>query len=263
MEENNEKKQQPQDVASGADNIAEEPTDAAEQLDVATNMSFLEHIDELRKRLIIAVVGLLVSCAAVAYFISDLMNEVFLKPAFDAELQLQNLMPFGQPFLYFKVIFAAGIIVSIPFTLYQFWKFISPALYANERKWIANLTILTSVCFFVGVVFAYFVLIPSMLSFASNFGSELIENKIDVNSYFGFVSMMLVAAGAIFEMPIISFILTKLGLVNSKFLSKYRRHSVVIILILAAVITPTPDPISQAIFAFPVYLLFELSIFIS
>lgn len=102
-----------------------------------------------------------------------------------------------------------------------------------------------------------------MLDFAANFGSDIIENKIDVNAYFSFVSMMLVAAGAIFEMPIISFVLTKIGLINSKLLSKYRRHSVVVILILAAVITPTPDPISQAIFACPIYLLFELSIFIA
>ena len=102
-----------------------------------------------------------------------------------------------------------------------------------------------------------------MLSFAANFGSDLIENKIDVNSYFGFVSLILVAAGVIFELPILSFILTKLGLINSKFLSKYRRHSVVLILIVAAILTPTPDPISQLIFAVPIYFLYELSIFIS
>lgn len=99
------------------DNNTEEQNDVS---DVAPNMTFLEHIDELRKRIIFAVIGLIISCACIAYFISDLMNSVFLKPAFDVNLQLQNLAPFGQPFLYFKVIFAAGIIADIPFILYQF-----------------------------------------------------------------------------------------------------------------------------------------------
>ena len=102
-----------------------------------------------------------------------------------------------------------------------------------------------------------------MLLFAANFGSEIIENRIDVNAYFSFMSMMLLATGAMFELPILSFILTKMGLIDHKFLSKYRRHAVIIILILAAVLTPTPDPISQIIFAAPIYLLFELSIIIA
>jgi sec-independent protein translocase protein TatC len=178
-------------------------------------------------------------------------------------LALQNLQPFGQPFLYFKVILASSLIISMPFILYQLWLFIAPALYENEKKWISTATFFTSFCFLAGVIFSYFVLIPSMLSFAANFGSELIENKIDVNAYFSFISMILIACGIIFQMPMASFILSKLRLITPKFLSKYRRHSIVIILILAAVITPTPDPVSQLIFAVPIFLLYELSILIS
>jgi sec-independent protein translocase protein TatC len=102
-----------------------------------------------------------------------------------------------------------------------------------------------------------------MLNFAANFGTELIDNRTDINAYFSFISMMLLATGVVFELPILSFILSKMGIINSKFLSKYRRHSIIIILIIAAILTPTPDPISQIIFAFPIYLLYELSIFIS
>jgi sec-independent protein translocase protein TatC len=118
-------------------------------------------------------------------------------------------------------------------------------------------------CFLLGIAFSYFVLIPTMLDFAASFGSDTIENKIDVNAYFGFISLMLLASGVVFEMPMLSYVLSKMDLITPKFLSKYRKHSIVAILILAAVLTPTPDPISQLIFAFPIYLLYEISILVS
>jgi sec-independent protein translocase protein TatC len=244
-------------------NIEDNNAEKKEQLDDSSDMSFLQHIEELRKRIIISVVGIIVACGCVSYFISDLMNNIFLKPAMDVNLELQNLMPFGQPFLYFKVILASGLILSTPFVLYQFWLFISPALYKNEKKWIARLTFFTSMCFLAGVLFSYSILIPTMLSFAASFGTDTIENRIDINSYFSFISLILIAAGVLFELPVLSFVLTKMRIINSKLLSKYRRHSIIIILILAAILTPTPDPISQLIFAAPIFLLYELSILIS
>lgn len=240
-------------------NEVKEETIAEEKND----MSFLSHIGELRKRLVLSLVSVVVSCIGVAFFITNLMKNVFLKPAFDASLSLQNLQPFGQPFLYFKVIAATGLIIAMPFILYQFWLFISPALYEKERKYISLATFFTSFCFLSGVLFAYFILIPTMLQFAASFGSELIENKIDANSYFGFISMILVASGVLFELPMLSYILSKMGLITPKFMAKYRRHSILVILILAAILTPTPDPISQLIFAAPIFVLYELSILIS
>ncbi|MDR0927696.1 MAG: twin-arginine translocase subunit TatC [Ignavibacteria bacterium] len=228
-----------------------------------SNMSFLQHLTELRKRIILALVSIIIGCAATAFFISDLMRDVFLHPALSSGLSLQNLQPFGQPFLYFKVIAITGIIVAMPFVLYQFWLFIAPALYENEKKWISRATLFTSLSFLCGVVFSYFVLIPTMLTFAANFGSDLIENRIDVNEYFSFVSMILLAAGGLFELPMLSFILSKMQLITPKFLSKYRRHAILVILILAAVLTPTPDPVSQLIFAAPIFVLYEISILVS
>lgn len=226
-------------------------------------MSFLQHIEELRKRIILALVCVALCCGIVAFFATEIMNGVLLLPAINAGISLQNLAPFGQPFLYFKTILISGLLLSSPFILLQFWLFISPALYENERKWVVLGTIFATLCFLLGVIFSYFVMIPSMLGFAASFGSELIENKIDINAYFGFISLILLATGCIFELPILSFILTKIGLITHKTLGKYRRHAIVVILILAAVITPTPDPISQLILAIPIYILYEISIFIA
>lgn len=227
------------------------------------SFGFWDHIEELRKRILFALIWLVLGCIVSGVFISELMNLVLLEPAAAANLDLQNLKPFGQPFLYFKVILVVGIIFSFPFMLYQLWKFIEPALYDNEKRWVSTITIFTSLCFLSGVAFSYFVMIPSMLSFAASFGTDKIKNIIDVNEYFSFLTMILLASGVLFEMPMISFILSRFGMVTPKMLRKYRRHSIVVILILAAIVTPTPDPISQLIFASPLFVLYEISIWVS
>jgi sec-independent protein translocase protein TatC len=226
-------------------------------------MGFFDHLEELRKRIIYSVISLLVFGIGSAFFIDFIMNEILLKPAVRVGLKLQNLQPFGQPFLYFKTIFAVALIFSAPFLLYQIWKFVAPGLYENERKWVRSITFFTSLCFFSGAAFSYFVMIPSMLDFAQKFGSSAIENRIDINQYFSFVSMMILASGATFEMPMISFVLAKFGIINSKTMRKYWRHAIVVILIIAAVVTPTPDPISQLIFAAPLVVLFEISVWVA
>lgn len=226
-------------------------------------MNFFDHIGELRKRIIFSIIAVLLASVAVAYFINFIMENILLKPANDAGLQLQNLVPFGQAFLYFKTILVCGLILATPFILFQLWQFIAPGLYENEKKWAGKITIYTSLCFFIGVAFSYFVMIPSMLAFANKFGSELIKNNIDINSYFGFFIMIILASGIMFEMPMISYVLSKFGIVSSDFLRKYRRHSIVLILIFSAVLTPTPDPITQSIFAAPLLILYEISILIS
>jgi sec-independent protein translocase protein TatC len=229
----------------------------------SSEMGFLGHLEELRKRIFYSVLFIAIGCIISGIFIDDLMNMILLMPATNANLNLQNLRPFGQPFLYFKIILIVGIIIASPMILYQIWRFIAPGLYTKERQWARWITFYTSICFFSGVIFAYFVMIPGMLLFAANFGTEKIKNIIDINEYFSFISMMLLASGLVFEMPVVTFILAKFGLITSKFMRKYRRHSIIVILIIAAVATPTPDPISQMIFAAPLFVLYELSIFIA
>ncbi len=237
--------------------------DETETEEPREEMGFWDHLEELRKRIIWGLLYLIAGCVVSAIFIGDIMNFVLLTPAADAKLDLQNLKPFGQPFLYFKVILVVGIIISFPFLLHQLWKFVSPALYDKERRWVGSITIFTSFCFLTGVAFSYYVLIPSMLAFAASFGTDKIKNIIDVNEYFGFITMVLLASGVLFEMPMVSFILSRFGILTPKILKKYRRHSIVVILIIAAVVTPTPDPISQLIFAAPLFVLYEISIWVS
>lgn len=226
-------------------------------------MGFLDHLDELRRRILSGVVGVLVASIAVSFFIGDIVEYILLRPALEAGLRLQNLRPFGQAFLYFKLIFICGFILGFPWVLWNLWRFVAPGLYEHERRWARQITAWTSVCFLVGIAFAYFGMIPSMMAFAKSFGSSHIENIIDVNEYLGFFATVILASGLIFELPMVMYVLSRVGIVTPTFLSTYRRHAIVLILIIAAVLTPTPDPINQLFFAAPLYVLYELSIVIS
>lgn len=226
-------------------------------------MSFFDHLEELRLRIGLAVLGLVIGCIIAGAFVDQLMNWVLLKPAASVNMELQNLRPFGQAFLYFKVVIMAGLIISMPYTLYQLWKFIAPGLYEKERRWAGKITIYTSFCFLVGVAFAYWIMIPVMLSFTASFGSNLIKNSIDVTEYFSFITTTLLSAGLIFELPMIAYILSKIGIISPEMLRKYRRHSIVVILILAAALTPSTDPVSQLVFAAPLMVLYEISILVT
>ncbi len=227
------------------------------------DMSFLGHLEELRKRIIYSIISIIIFSIIAGIFIDYIMEYALLYPATSVGLKLQNLRTFGQPFLYFKVIFIVGFIAAFPFFLFQLWKFISPGLYDNEKKWVRSITFFTSLCFFTGIGFAYFVMLPSMRGFAVNFGSEEIANVIDINEFFSFISLIVLAAGILFELPMIAWVLARIGIMPPEFMRKYRRHAIILILILAAILTPTPDPFSQMIFATPLFFLYELSIFIA
>ena len=226
-------------------------------------MSFFDHLEELRLRIGLAVLGIVIGCIIAGAFVDQLMNWVLLKPAASVNMELQNLRPFGQAFLYFKVVIMAGLIISMPYTLYQLWKFIAPGLYEKERRWAGKITIYTSFCFLAGVAFAYWIMIPVMLSFTASFGSSLIKNSIDVTEYFSFITTTLLSAGLIFELPMIAYILSKIGIIRPEMLRKYRRHSIVVILVLAAALTPSTDPVSQLVFAAPLWVLYEISILVT
>lgn len=227
-------------------------------------MGFWDHLEELRSRIIYGFVALILGCLVAGYFIEPIMNYVLLMPAKESGLELQNLKVFGKPMLYFKVIVLSGFVISFPVILYQIWKFVEPALYNNEKSWARKITFFTSFCFLSGVSFAYFVMIPSMLMFSAAFGADdNIKNTIDINEYWSFLMLMIITAGIFFEMPMVSFILSRIGLLSPTILRKYWRHAAVIILILAAILTPSPDPFNQLIVAVPIYILYEISIIIS
>ena len=226
-------------------------------------MSFLDHLEELRWRLIYAAIGIVVGAIAAWIFIDPLVELVLLKPARDSGAILQNLRPFGQLFLFIQVAIIVGVVVSLPNLFYQLWKFISPALKSSERKYILAIVIFSSICFLAGIAFAYFVMLPLALKFAAQFGTESIKNEFAIDEYMSIIISVMLAAGCVFELPMISFFLSKLGILTPAFMKKYRRHAIVIILVLAAILTPGADPVSQVILAVPLVLLYELSIFIS
>ncbi len=226
-------------------------------------MSFFDHLDDLRSRILKGLLGVVVCCILAGFFVDQLMNWVLLAPAANAGLKLQNLRPFGQAFLYFKVIFVSGIILSSPWVLWNLWQFVAPGLYETERGWARRITLFTTFCFLTGVAFAFFVMIPNMLKFTALFGSPIIANVIDVTEYFGFVTTTVLGAGLIFELPMITYVLARVGIVSAGLMRTYRRHAMILTLILSAVLTPTPDPINQFIFALPLFVLYEISILIA
>jgi len=196
-------------------------------------------------------------------FIDPLVEVVLLKPARDANASLQNLRPFGQLFLYVQVAIIVGIVASLPNIFYQLWKFIAPALKKREQKYIIWIVFFSTFCFLAGIAFSYFVMLPLAMKFAAQFGSEAIKNEFSIEEYMSIIISVMLAAGVVFELPMVSFFLTKLGILSPKFMRKYRRHAIVIILVLAAFLTPGADPVSQVILAVPLVLLYEISIFIS
>jgi len=226
-------------------------------------MSFLDHVEELRWRIIYSIIGILIFTIVAWIFIDPLIEIVLLRPARDANASLQNLRPFGQLFLYVQVSIVIGIVASLPNIFYQLWQFIAPALKKRERKYILWIVFFSTFCFLAGIAFAYFVMLPLAMKFAAQFGTSEISNEFAIDEYMSIIISVMLAAGVVFELPMISFFLSKLGILTPKFMRTYRRHAIVIILVLSAFLTPGADPVSQVILAVPLVLLYEISIFIS
>jgi sec-independent protein translocase protein TatC len=235
-------------------------------------MSFFEHLEELRWRLIFAMIGIAIGMAICWIFIDWIMEQVLLKPVVainaglppgHAPFHLQNLKPFGQLFLYMQVAIIAGALLSLPNILYQIWAFISPGLLPRERKYVKSIVFFSTFCFLAGVAFAYFVMIPAALNFFATFGTAVIENNIAINEYMNFIISLMLSAGVVFELPMVSWFLSRLGILTPKFMRRYRRHAIVVIFILAAVLTPGTDPVSQVLLAVPLMGLYEISILVS
>lgn len=225
-------------------------------------MSFLDHLEELRHHLIRAMLGLLFGIMLCGYFSEWIVNEVILKPAkvTTPPLDLINTVPYGQITFYMVVVVVGGIIVSSPWILFQVWKFIQPALLPREQHYISGIVVSTTFCFLGGVSFAYFIMLPYMLQFFASFGTAGITNMFSVSEYMSFVLQLILISGLIFELPVVSYFLARLGLLTPPFMRHYRKHAIVVILIVAAIVTPTTDPFTMAIFALPMLVLYEISI---
>lgn len=229
-----------------------------------SDMGFLDHLEELRWRLIKALIGIIVGAILTGVFIDWIMDNILFAPATKTipPLSIINLRPYGQFLIYMEVIFIGGAVLSVPNIVYQIWKFVEPALKPNERRYVTAVVVFTSLCFLIGVVFSYYLMLPAALGFFANFGSTIIENKISADEYMSFVLSMVIAAGIVFELPMLSFFLSKIGILKPEFMRKYRKHAIVAILLLAAIVTPGPDITSQLMLGIPLLFLYEISILI-
>jgi sec-independent protein translocase protein TatC len=226
-------------------------------------MDFLDHLEELRWRLIKALLSIL-GMGIITFTFSDRILEWLLLPTrnLPVPITLQVLKIQGLFMLKFSIAIWGGVILAIPFVVYQIWAFVAPALYQEERRWGSGLIIGVTLAFIVGVGFAYYVLIPYAIAFLAGVGIADIARNISIEFYIKFVLQLLLATGLIFQMPVASFLLSKMGILTPQFLTRHWRLAVVVIAIVAAIITP-PDPVSMIIMAVPLLLLYAVSIIIS
>ena len=250
-------------------------------------MSFLDHLEELRWHLIRSTLAVVI-VASVAFLMRDFVFGIIFAPKSldfptyrffcsiatyfgitsdfcgeELPFTIQSRLMSGQFSAHIWTSIWAGVIVGFPYVLWEVWRFISPGLKDNEKKYSRGFILVASLLFFIGVLFGYYVVAPLSINFLGTYSvSDEVFNEIDLASYIGTIRAAVIACGIMFELPIIIFFLTKVGLVTPEILKKYRKIALVIVLILSAVITP-PDVASQIVVAIPVLILYQVSIYIS
>lgn len=250
-------------------------------------MSFWDHLSELRGHIIRSLLAIIIF--AIIAFVNKnfVFNHIILAPKeadfitnqllchlgmlinidyfciSDFSLTIINISMAGQFMTHIYISFMAGVILAAPYIIYEFWKFVEPALYENEKRNTGGTVIVCSLLFLVGVVFSYFLIVPLALNFFGTYNvSSSVTNQIALNSYISTVVSVTISIGIVFELPVIIFFLTKAGLISIDFLKKNRKYMLVIVLILSAIITP-PDVFSQVLVTVPLMILYEFSIFMA
>ena len=222
--------------------------------------SLVEHLAELRTRVIRILVAVVVG-AVISLPLQKTWLRILVKPCIRYTGKLKYLSPPEPFFIQLKIALVVGLLIVLPYVVWQVWQFVAPALYRREQKWVMRLSGFSLGLFWVGVVFAYGVAVPVAMKFFTAFaGTELLESSITLGNYIGFVSMMLLAFGFVFQLPLVLIFLMKTGLVPRERLRKNRGPVIVILTIVGAVVTPTGDALSLAIMVVPLWLLFELSL---
>jgi sec-independent protein translocase protein TatC len=239
----------------------EPETDEQEPEEESGKMSFLEHLDELRRRLlhIVAYIGIgFIACWIFARHIYDFISVPITK-SLPAGQKLAYTNPTDPFTVYMKVAFIAGIFLTIPLTLYEVWKFIAPGLYRKEKKYVVPFLVSSIFLFLLGGAFCYYIVLPQAYAFLLGLGSNFMP-VIKIDEYLDLTNMMLLGFGVIFEMPVIVAFLSLFGLVSAKFLWDKFKYSIVIIVTLAAIISPTGDAFNLMIWSAPMILLYIISI---
>ncbi|MBH50258.1 MAG: twin-arginine translocase subunit TatC [Candidatus Marinimicrobia bacterium] len=226
----------------------------------SNEMPFLDHLEELRWRIIKVLLGVI--CGSILSFIFvDKIIALLLIPVRSVPnaMNLQVLQIQGMFMIKWGISFICGGIISLPLITYQIWEFVSPGLHLKEKKIAFPLIFFTFISFIAGITFAYFILIPISLNFFTSMGYSGIQNNFSINYYLSFITWLMIGCGCLFELPVLIFILARLNIATPSFLRHYRKHAMIVIMILSAIITP-PDPVSLIIMTIPLVLIYEISI---
>jgi sec-independent protein translocase protein TatC len=254
----------------------------------SAEMSFVEHLEALRGHIVRSLLAILIGSIVVFWKIDFVVDKILMGPAHKefitykwlcaiskninipelclSEVKivfLSNAMT-EQFLMTFSLAFTGGFVLAFPYIFWELWKFISPALSKKEKKYTTGAILWVSLLFFFGIVFGYIVLTPFMVNFYSSYSlSPLIEFKPSISDYFSNLMYLTIGIGLLFQLPVVILMLTKIGMVSPASLKKIRRYAIVVILVLAAAITPSSDPFSLALVTLPLYLLYEFSIVLS
>lgn len=246
-------------------------------------MSFVDHLEELRWHLIRAVISILITSVAAFVSMKVIFREIILAPSRPdfwtyrtmckiseslcvdkVNFILQSRLLSGQFTMHFVAAFTVGFVVAFPYVFWEIWRFVKPGLYETERKSASGTVLFVTILFILGILFAYFIIAPLSINFLANYSlDEMIVNQFDITSYVGTLCMIVLGGGLMFQLPVVVYVLSKMGVMTPKFMRSYRKHAIVILVFIAALITPSPDVLSQMLVAVPLYLLYEFSIYIS
>jgi sec-independent protein translocase protein TatC len=227
-------------------------------------MPFTQHLEELRKRLIISLVAVGIGFL-ISYFFKEQIFEWLMSPLLQVLPKGENKLIYTAPHeafvTYLKVSFIAGVGLASPVIIYQIWRFVAPGLYHHEKRYLLPIVLFSTIFFVGGALFGYFIVFPFGFQFFVSFANEFIAPMISTREFTSFATGLLLAFGLVFEMPIVAFFLGRLGILSAQFMKKQRKYAILAIFIIAAILTP-PDVLSQLLMAFPLLVLYEISVWI-
>lgn len=251
-------------------------------------MSFLDHLEELRWHVVRSVAAIFLMMILAFIYTEEIFKYIIFAPGrvdfitfrwlcelgaatgvdglcvTDIPMKIQSRFLMGQFTMQLTASFVIGLVVAFPYVVWELWSFVKPGLYNKEKQSSRGAVFSISILFLIGISFGYFVLSPMTIAFLANYSiSDMISNEFDITSYVSTITILVLSSGLLFQLPIVIFFLTKVGIVTPQLLRTYRKHAVVAILVIGAVITPSSDPLSLSLISIPLYFLYEISIFIS
>ncbi len=240
---------------------AQEPSEPQEEPNSGRYMTILEHLQELRYRLLVAGAGVVVA-TGVSFYFAKRMLDFLLEPARERSSEFEAIFtePMEGTIAYFRIALMAGIAFAMPIIIYEVLMFVTPALTRQEKRWVYFVVFAASLAFVAGVAFAYYIELPPALGFLLNFPEDFAKPQIKIGSYVDFVTRLLLWTGVVFETPLVVMGLARLGVVNSRQLISFWRYAIILAFVVAAIVTPSIDPVTQSLVAGPIIVLYGVGI---